>query len=403
MGSVSDSAVFDGPDEPEADPAAGGPRIRRGQWLAPELARAILVIVSCAFYLIAILRIVALHKGFWWLAPSAACVVALLCLQIFYLSRPGHRPTGPWAYLALLAQAALVYIPLVHYRQAWIGEPGFLAGSVLLVLPPVLAGAGFLLVAASVGVAQAVFTGHGFDITFAVVSTFITGLVVYGLTRLADLVLELHEARSELARMAVAQERLRFARDLHDLLGYSLSAITLKSELTHRLVNTAPDKAQEELSEVLDISRRALSDVRAVASGYRELSLEAEAQSARSVLLAADVDVHMDLAYGELPVQLRTVLATILREGVTNVLRHSKAEWCEVTVRAEGGQVRMDIVNDGVAQTPARPAPNSGSGIQNLSARVAALNGRLTAGLDADGRYRLHVTAPVTLRRATAR
>jgi signal transduction histidine kinase len=140
-----------------------------------------------------------------------------------------------------------------------------------------------------------------------------------------------------------------------------------------------------------------------VASGYRELSLEAEARSARSVLLAADVDVHMDLEYGNLPVQLRTVLATILREGITNVLRHSKAEWCEVTVRADGGQVRMDIVNDGVAQTPGQPAPNSGSGIQNLSARVAALNGRLTAGLDPDGRYRLHVTAPVTVRRAAAR
>ena len=95
--------------------------------------------------------------------------------------------------------------------------------------------------------------------------------------------------------MAVAQERLRFARDLHDLLGYSLSAITLKSELTHRLVPKNPDKAQNELVEILDISRKALADVRAVASGYRELSLENESESARSLLLAADVAVTTEI------------------------------------------------------------------------------------------------------------
>jgi signal transduction histidine kinase len=138
--------------------------------------------------------------------------------------------------------------------------------------------------------------------------------------------------------------------------------------------------------------------VRSVASGYRELSLGAEAQSARSVLLAADVDVHMDVRYGRLPVLVGTMLATVLREGVTNMLRHSKAEWCEITVTQQGGQVSMEIVNDGVPSTPAEPVRNSGSGIMNLSARVASLGGQLTAGPDNAGRYRLHVTAPVSRR-----
>src|SRR5262249_35453169 len=136
---------------------------------------------------------------------------------------------------------------------------------------------------------------------FGGVATIDTGLVVFGLTRLAGLVTDLHEARTELAEAAVAEERLRFARDLHDLLGYSPSAITLKGHPTHRLLLKTPEKAQEDLTEVPDISRRALADVRSVARGYRELSLDAEAASARSVLTAADVDVRMDLRYGNPP------------------------------------------------------------------------------------------------------
>jgi two-component system sensor histidine kinase DesK len=402
MASVSDTAPSAIPSPTGSDQLAAIGRLPspRVAPLAPNLARAILVVVFCAFSLIAFLRLQYVSKSFWWLAPSAGCMLALLYLLVFYFGRPTARAKPPMAYLALLVQAGLVYLPMLHYKQAWIGQPGFLAGSMLLVLPPVLAWPAFALVVASVGAAQATFTGAGFDVAFAAVSTIITGLVVYGLTRLAGLVRELHRARSDLAQMAVAQERLRFAQDLHDLLGYSLSAITLKSELTHRLVNTQPARAQAELSEVLDISRQALSDVRAVASGYRELSLPAEAQSARSVLLAADVEVHMELDYGELPAQMRTVLATILREGITNVLRHSKAERCDITFRQDGSYVRLDIVNDGVSEVPAKRLPHSGSGIYNLSVRVAALNGRLTAGLDPDGRYRLRVTAPVPVRRA---
>jgi two-component system, NarL family, sensor histidine kinase DesK len=116
------------------------------------------------------------------------------------------------------------------------------------------------------------------------------------------------------------------------------------------------------------------------------------------VLLAADVDVHMDMRYGELPVLVSTLLATVLREGVTNMLRHSKAEWCQITVRQDRGEVRMDIVNDGVPEVPVGVSANGGSGIQNLSTRVASMRGRLSAGPDRDGRFRLQVTAPVARR-----
>jgi len=363
--------------------------------LVPNLAKGILVAVFGGFFLIAFLHILYVSTSLVPVAASATFMVALLALQLFYFNRPLGQLRTPIAYGALFAQAGLVYVPLLWFKQAWVGMPGFLAGTVLLVLPAVLAWAAFTAVVASMAVAQAVFTGETIDIAYTAVSTVITGLVVYGLTRLTNLIGELHKARNELAEMAVAQERLRFARDLHDLLGYSLSAITLKSELTHRLMTKNPDKAQEELAEILDISRSALADVRSVARGYRELSLEAEAESARSVLVAADVDVHMHLDYGELPSRVSTVLATVLREGITNVLRHSKAEQCDITVRQQGGNVWLDIVNDGVSEVDDDRRQDGGSGIPNLSARVAALGGKLTTGVDADGRYRLHVLAPV--------
>src|SRR4030095_4934698 len=157
----------------------------------------------------------------------------------------------------------------IAYSPAWLSLTGFLAGSALLVLRPWMAWPAFALVVASMAVNYSRLTDNPLEITYGAVWTANSGLVVYGLTRMQSLVMELHEARTELAQRAVNQERLRFARDLHDLLGYSLSAITLKSELTHRLVPKNPDKAQNELVEIVNISRKALADVRAVANGYR--------------------------------------------------------------------------------------------------------------------------------------
>jgi two-component system, NarL family, sensor histidine kinase DesK len=386
-----------GPDTIVGLPSRATGPVRRwhATMLVPQLAKAIVVAVFGGFCLIAFLRILYLPLAPVHVALAALYFIALLWLQLFIFSRPSGRISTPAAYLALVAQASLVYLPLFQFKQAWVGQPGFLAGSALLVLPQRLAWATFGTIVASMAYIQTVLSERPIDVAFTCVSTVITGLVVYGLSRLATLVTELHDARTELAHMAVAQERLRFARDLHDLLGYSLSAITLKSELTHRLVTKNPYKAQEELSEILDISRKALSDVRSVASGYRELSLDDESESARSVLVAADVDVRMNLDYGDLPAPVRTVLATVLREGVTNVLRHSKAEQCEITVRQADNRVTIDIVNDGV-QAPTERQPRGGSGLHNLKARVAALQGKLNAGIDHDGRYRLHAAVPVT-------
>nr|WP_237499941.1 histidine kinase [Streptomyces sp. SID8379] len=195
--------------------------------------------------------------------------------------------------------------------------------------------------------------------------------------------------------MAVAEERLRFARDLHDLLGYSLSAISLKSELTRRLIGHDAERAAAELTDIVDISRQALTDVREVASQYRDLSLDAETRSARSVLAAAGIEVTMAVVHGSLPDRVGTVLATVLREGVTNVLGHSKAEHCSITIRQEAGAVSITIVNDGIQPEPAGVPTRHGLGLASLTSRVEAQGGLLTSGTLDPTHFRIHAEIPL--------
>ena len=295
----------------------------------------------------------------------------------------------------LLLQAALVYTPFLQFGQAWVGMPGFLAGNALLTLARPYSWGVFAGVVASMGAIQGTFGPDPLYMAYTMVSCTLTGLIVYGLSRLTGLVAEVQRTRLETARLAVTEERLRFSRDLHDLLGYSLSAVTLKSELARRLVTSRPDRAQDELLEILEISRQALADVRSVATGYRDLSLDHESRSALSVLTAAEVEVVMETGHGPLPRPVNTALATVLREGVTNMLGHSKAEHCEITVTQQDGTVRIRIVNDGVRTQPEEPPPRSGTGLDNLSRRVTALGGALTAGVREDGRFHLEAWIPL--------
>lgn len=374
----------------------GAERPRRLPHAAPKLAMAVLVTVFVGFGVVSSIALLS-APGFDYASTVLSLVytAALLALQIGYFGRPARRRDAPAKYLALLAQAALVYLPLLQYGQAWVSRPGFLAGSVLLCLTPAAGVPLFLVIVASMGAAQAAMTGSGADVAYTTVSTVITGLVVFGLTWLANLVVELDAARDELAQLAVARERLRFARDLHDLLGLSLSAITLKSELTRRLITDQPAEARKELGEILTISRRALSDVRSVASGYRRLSLDTECDSAEAVLATANVAVTVRREYEELPDEVGTLLATVLREGITNVLRHSEARRCSIEIKQRAETVDIDIVNDGARGTAADDGGDNGNGITNLSERVAAMHGEIRAEPLPDNRFRLRASMPL--------
>ncbi|WP_170223092.1 sensor histidine kinase [Nonomuraea turkmeniaca] len=219
------------------------------------------------------------------------------------------------------------------------------------------------------------------------ISTVVTGLVVYGLVRLAQLARELRESRDGLARAAVVEERLRAARDLHDLLGHTLAAILLKSELARRL---EPARARQQLDDVLTMTERAMEDLRTVSGGHGKLSLGVEAESARSVLAATGIEVSLSLGHSALGQEVETTLGAVLREAVTNVLRHSSARHCSITTSEEDGVVRLSVRNDGARSSKGR---HGSAGIGNLTTRLAALDGRLSVSQE-DGWFELTATAP---------
>ncbi|RKS74539.1 two-component system sensor histidine kinase DesK [Actinomadura pelletieri DSM 43383] len=206
---------------------------------------------------------------------------------------------------------------------------------------------------------------------------------------------ETHAARDALARLAVTEERLRFSRDLHDLLGHSLSLIAVKSELAMRTARTDPDRAATEMADVRRTAREALREVRAAVSGYRAIELDTELVGARAVLEAAGIRCEIGDPQDALPSEVRSVLAWIIREGVTNVIKHSGARRCEVTLTAYDGSVVLEMGNDGVRGDGGVREDGSGSGLTGLAERVAVLGGEITAGRHGRDGFLLRAVVPL--------
>jgi two-component system sensor histidine kinase DesK len=205
-------------------------------------------------------------------------------------------------------------------------------------------------------------------------------------------VAQLRAAREELARSAVDQERLRFARDLHDLLGHSLSVVVLKSELAGRLLPASPDRAVTEMRDVERLAREALQQVRTAVAGYRQPVLARELDAAREMLAAAGISESIANSAGALPPALDGLLAWAVREGVTNVIRHSRAGRCEIRVRRSGDRAELTVIDDG--QAGRGGTPSSGSGLAGLAERASSLGARMSAGPLPDGRFVLVISAP---------
>ena len=224
------------------------------------------------------------------------------------------------------------------------------------------------------------------------------GLDMAGLTRLSEALRELHQARGELARQAVTEERLRLARDLHDLLGHTLSLIALKSELAGRLVDTEPVHAAQEIPELEHEARRALREVRQAAAAYRQPTLRSELDGARQLLEAAGVVCSIEPAAATFLPAVDAVLAWTVREGVTNVIRHSRARHCTIRVTSGPSSAAVELINDDEAEAQPLDRTNPpGTGLSGLAERVAALNGQIEAGalnLLGRGGFRLWVSLP---------
>jgi two-component system, NarL family, sensor histidine kinase DesK len=224
----------------------------------------------------------------------------------------------------------------------------------------------------------------------------IVGFSMIIVSRLVVTVRELHAAREKIARLAVAEERLRFARDLHDLLGHSLSLITLKSELAGRLLPSAPERAAAEIRDIEDVSRGALREVREAVAGYRQPTLDTELESAREMLEAAGISCQIENKISVLPSATDAVLAWTVREGVTNVIRHSRAKHCEIRVTRDGEEVRAEVSDDGRGSPPGYSETNSdGSGLSGLAERVTASGGKFEAKSPPGGGFRLRVSLPL--------
>ena len=206
-------------------------------------------------------------------------------------------------------------------------------------------------------------------------------------------VAQLRRAREELARAAVDEERLRFARDLHDLLGHSLSTIVLKSELAGRLVPRATGRAAAEIAEVERTARDALQQVRAAVAGYRRPSLVSELAAARELLAAAGIDARIDSSPTALPPAADGLLGWAVREGVTNVVRHSRARSCTIRLARREGRATAEIVDDGSGSGAA--GSGGGCGLAGLIERATAEGGHVDAGPMADGGFRLVVDVPL--------
>jgi len=201
-------------------------------------------------------------------------------------------------------------------------------------------------------------------------------------------------ARAELAHLAVSQERLRFARDLHDLLGHGLSLVALKCDLADQLVTQAPEQARHEIQEAAGVTRQALRDVRAAVAGYRRPTLAQELANAQEMLAAAGIGVHVEPAPLALSPEREATLAWALREGVTNVIRHSRAQRCVIRLHREDDHASLEVVDDG--QGPSSPRTvMGGSGLAGLAERLSAVGGSLQASAVPQGGFCLAARVPL--------
>jgi two-component system, NarL family, sensor histidine kinase DesK len=197
--------------------------------------------------------------------------------------------------------------------------------------------------------------------------TLVATLAIWGISQAINRNVEVLAVREENARLALEDERNRFARDLHDILGHSLTVITVKAELANRLVDVDADRAKAELADLERLSRDALADVRRAVEGYRELTLPGELARARTALSAAEIEADLPNSTDDVPSDLRELFAWVVREGITNVIRHSGAQRCTVVL----GEHEVEVRDDGQGA----PSNGSGHGITGLRERAAALGG----------------------------
>lgn len=319
--------------------------------------------------------------------PKIAALVLLLVLYTtFLLLGPLIAPESPRVKLMAIGGywlASCLLFPLVGVVAIWlwllvIGLAAFSGLGVRYGL-----GISVLVVLIQVAVAASVRFDVTTGIPFAPVVSAVVAASLLIVSKISSSNANLRVAHDEIARLAVVEERARFGRDLHDVLGHSLTVVTVKSELARRLVRIDPEKAEAEIADIEKLARSALSDLRLAVTNYREIALVSELAAAHTALLAAGITPHLPEAADAVDPALRGTFAWVLREGITNVIRHSGASECWVGL----GPDWLTVSDDGRGGTPVEIG--SGNGLRGLRERAEEAGAVLETGASTQGGFEL--------------
>jgi two-component system sensor histidine kinase DesK len=345
-------------------------------WRRSALATGMLV-----YPLITAIGVRQYSRGAAAVAGYAIVIVFAVAYVLSGAAAVRELPVPYWSLAGVMSALFLASLPLAHENAF------FLAAVLVSMVVMVHRRAGLVLlvvtVLASLVVPWAVRPWHAGVGWVPALTIVFTVLTVYAFAELARANLALVEARADVARLASEAERSRIARDLHDLLGHSLTAITLKSGLARRLAATGSERALTEITEVEQLSRQALGEVRAAITGYRDVTLAGELARGRELLRAAGVTADLPTAVDQVDGLHQELFGWVVRAGLTNVARHARATQCTVTLTATSVEVRDNGV--GSAGHP------TGNGLNGLRERVAAAGGHVEAGPATPNGWRLLV------------
>ncbi len=320
-----------------------------------------------------------------------------LLFLFFYIYPEFNRPAAKWCLLALVI-LGLVYVP---YNQGASGIFIFAAGFLPFVIQSTRT-AIILIVSLAAVVCLHGYFFHLYPWVWGSIAAFIIVLGLANLTQAREKRANsrLLRAQEEIEHLATVAERERIARDLHDLLGHTLSVITLKAELAGKLLHSDPTRAAAEIADVEQTARRALAEVREAVGGYRAQGLPAEIARARQTLAAAGVELTSGECPAQLPAADETVLALILREAVTNIVRHAQAKKCDVQFATAKDQILLTISDDGRGGLL-----SEGNGLRGMRERALALGGQFSwqsaappsRGVKLSIQLPLHHSAPLSV------
>jgi two-component system sensor histidine kinase DesK len=334
------------------------------------------------------------HRTAAWIAGGVVITVAFCVIYVGVLCVWADRPVLARSGLAVIF--ALAVLACIAYGSNWIALWIYVSAATGFVSQGRRAAVRALAaVVASYALLCLVTHTHMADFLSTLLPVALIGFAMLGFRMQMLLMRELAQARETVAKLATNEERLRLARDMHDLTGQSLSLITLKSELAGKMLSRLPqsaerDAALREVGDVSQVSRQTLHDIREAVSGYRRPTLAVEIITARTALEAAgivlDDDPELTVRSGSFDAEAEAALAWCLREAVTNVIRHSGARTCRVRLTERGGELSLEVSDDGqgmkapgdAATGNASDGASGGSGLRGMAERLSAADGRLS-------------------------